>query len=202
MLVWLAGVMGTPESSRTKDGIGSQFGVNHLAHFLLFKQLEPILLASSTPDFHSRVVSVASSCHRFSNVQLDDLDLQKIGYDAFKSYGQSKTANVSGCSYTILHCVHVLFTFRPVCVSECVSQHTALEHLLACTAFTYPHRAFLASEDHITCISRGMQSHQAYADYLQHQSLLFLVSYADDAALNPGFALSYSSWQQVLGEYT
>ena len=93
-----SGVMATPESSRTKDGFGSQFGVNHLAHFLLFQLLKPTLLASSTPDFNSRVVTVASANHRFSNVHLDDLDLKKTGYDAFVSYGQSKTANVGGSS--------------------------------------------------------------------------------------------------------
>lgn len=110
--------MATPESSRTKDGFGSQFGVNHLAHFLLFKQLEPTLLASSTPEFQSRVVSVASSCHRILNVHLDDLDLQKTGYDGFKSYGQSKTANVSGCLSS--HAVDKprVITFGPVCLSS------------------------------------------------------------------------------------
>ena len=59
------------------------------------------VLAPSNTWFKSRVVSLASSKHRFSRVHLDDLDLKKTGYDAFVSYGQSKTANVSGCLYIL-----------------------------------------------------------------------------------------------------
>ena len=50
--------MACPEG-HTKDGFETQIGVNHLAHFLLFKLLEPTLLSSSTPEFNSRVVSLA-----------------------------------------------------------------------------------------------------------------------------------------------
>ena len=39
-----AGVMACPEG-KTKDGFEIQFGVNHLAHFLLFNLLKPTLLA-------------------------------------------------------------------------------------------------------------------------------------------------------------
>ena len=52
-----AGVMATPEG-RTEDGYETQFGTNHLGHFLLFELLKPALLASSTPTFNSRVVGV------------------------------------------------------------------------------------------------------------------------------------------------
>lgn len=43
-----AGIMAPPES-RTKDGYEEQYGVNHLAHFVLLQALKDILLASSTP---------------------------------------------------------------------------------------------------------------------------------------------------------
>ena len=54
-----AGVMACPESS-TKDGFETQFGVNHLAHFLLFQLLKDSLLSSSSAGFPSRVVCLSS----------------------------------------------------------------------------------------------------------------------------------------------
>ena len=97
----IAGVMATPEGT-TKDGVETQFGVNHLAHFLLFQLLKSTLVESSTPTFNSRVVSLASSNHRFSRVQFDDLDLKKAGYQPFVAYGQSKTANVRIILYALV----------------------------------------------------------------------------------------------------
>lgn len=39
-------------------------------------------------------VILSSSAHKRGNVQLDDLDFKKSGYDQWASYGQSKTANI------------------------------------------------------------------------------------------------------------
>jgi len=78
----------------TKDGHEYQFGVNHLAHFLLFKKVLPLLLKSSTPAFQSRVVSLSSMGHLQSGVDLSDLHWQTRGYTPMKAYGQSKTANI------------------------------------------------------------------------------------------------------------
>ena len=92
VLVCNGGVMGTPEG-KTKDGFETQFGVNYVAHFLLFQLLKDALLASSTPQFHSRVVVLSSSSHDMSPVAFDDLDFSKRGYNGFAAYAQSKTAN-------------------------------------------------------------------------------------------------------------
>ena len=51
--------MASPEG-KTKDGFETQFGVNHLAHHLLFQLLKPALLASAAPGFCSRVVCLSS----------------------------------------------------------------------------------------------------------------------------------------------
>lgn len=85
--------MATPEG-KTKDGFETQFGTNHVAHFYLFQLLKDLLLASSTPEFRSRVVAVSSYAHRSSPIRFDDYNFEKEPYNPWKSYGQSKTANV------------------------------------------------------------------------------------------------------------
>ena len=93
VLVLNAAVMATPKG-RTEDGFETQWGVNHVAHFLLFQLLKPTLLASSTPQFNSRVVCLSSSAHGQSPVLFGDFDLEKRGYDPWIAYGQTKTANI------------------------------------------------------------------------------------------------------------
>ncbi|KAK6856776.1 hypothetical protein PG995_006963 [Apiospora arundinis] len=90
-------VMNTPQSY-TKDGFELQFGTNHLSHFLLFHELRDLLLASSTPAFHSRVVNVSSAAHKYSPLDLDDVNFTASPstrpYDGWAAYGASKTANI------------------------------------------------------------------------------------------------------------
>lgn len=93
ILVCNAGVMATPEG-QTKDGFETQFGINHLGHFLLFQLLKPCLLASASLSFPSRVVFVSSLGHRMSPIHFSDLDLKQQGYNKWTAYGQSKTANI------------------------------------------------------------------------------------------------------------
>ena len=96
ILINNAGVMATPEG-KTEDGFETQFGTNHLAHFLLFQLLKPALLSSSTPDFNSRVVAVASIGHRYFTPKMDNLMLTGE-YDANHAYAHSKTANIWFCN--------------------------------------------------------------------------------------------------------
>ena len=42
----------------------------------------------------SRLINVASSGHRFSNVDLDDPNFERTPYEPFVAYGRSKTANI------------------------------------------------------------------------------------------------------------
>ncbi|GAQ78931.1 NAD(P)-binding Rossmann-fold superfamily protein [Klebsormidium nitens] len=93
VLINNAGIMACPEG-QTQDGFETQFGTNHLGHFLLFQLLKPLLLTSSTPEFQSRVVSLSSTGHGFSGIHFDDLDLKKAGYQKWVAYGQAKTANI------------------------------------------------------------------------------------------------------------
>ncbi|MFJ2886962.1 SDR family NAD(P)-dependent oxidoreductase [Streptomyces sp. NPDC087305] len=89
ILVNNAGVMATPQLTRTPEGREWQFGVNHLGHFTLATGLHPALAAADG----ARVVSVSSIGHLFSPVVFDDLDYRFRPYDPWTSYGQSKTAN-------------------------------------------------------------------------------------------------------------
>jgi NAD(P)-dependent dehydrogenase (short-subunit alcohol dehydrogenase family) len=88
-----AGIMASPEG-RTKDGFEKQFGTNYVSHFLLFQLVKDALLASATPEFPSRVISVSSQGHRYSTVRLDDYNFEKEKYEKWAAYGQAKTGNI------------------------------------------------------------------------------------------------------------
>jgi NAD(P)-dependent dehydrogenase (short-subunit alcohol dehydrogenase family) len=93
LIIGNAGIMACPYATTT-DGYESQFATNHLGHFLLFQLLKPALLASATPEYPSRYVSVTSLAHIFSNVNIDDVNFEKSEYDPWQAYGRSKTANI------------------------------------------------------------------------------------------------------------
>jgi NAD(P)-dependent dehydrogenase (short-subunit alcohol dehydrogenase family) len=85
--------MGVPELVKTEDGFEQQFGVNHLAHYLLTALLLPTLIQSATESFQSRVISLTSSGHRIAPTSTDDYNFDD-GYNPWLSYGRSKTANI------------------------------------------------------------------------------------------------------------
>ena len=82
-----AGVMATP-FGHTADGFETQFGTNHLGHFVLINRIAPLLRKGS------RVINLSSAGHRFSNVDLNDPNFERTAYDPFVAYGRSKTANI------------------------------------------------------------------------------------------------------------
>ncbi|KAI5357933.1 putative short-chain dehydrogenase/reductase SDR, NAD(P)-binding domain superfamily [Septoria linicola] len=94
VLILNAGIMACPEG-RTADGHETQFGTNHLAHFLLIQHLllPTTLEQSATPSSPSRVVVLASSAHRHAGINFDNLNHEGI-YHPWAVYGQSKTANI------------------------------------------------------------------------------------------------------------
>ncbi len=89
LLVNNAGVMMTP-LGRTANGFETQFGTNHLGHFLLTNLLTPSLIAGAP----SRVVNLSSGGHLGSDIVWDDPNYERRPYDKFEAYGQSKTANI------------------------------------------------------------------------------------------------------------
>lgn len=95
LLICNAGVMAPQTKMTTAQGHEMQFGVNHLAHFLLFKLLYPTLLECSAQDFASRMVSVSSCAHRGGGIPADgDYDFERKEYSSLVAYGPSKTANI------------------------------------------------------------------------------------------------------------
>lgn len=71
----------------TKEGIESQFGINHVGHFLLTMKLLPFM-----PE-GGRIVNVASGTHKTGKIHFTDINLTK-GFNVVKAYSQSKLANV------------------------------------------------------------------------------------------------------------
>src|SRR5258705_7918961 len=82
-----AGVMATP-FGHTADGFETQFGTNHLGHFVLVNRIAALIRSGG------RLISLSSLGHRYSNVDLEDSNFGRTPYDPFAAYGRSKTANI------------------------------------------------------------------------------------------------------------
>ena len=82
-----AGVMATP-FGHTADGFETQFGINHLGHFVFVNRIASLIRTNG------RLINLSSSGHRFANVDLDDPNFERTPYDTFVAYGRSKTANI------------------------------------------------------------------------------------------------------------
>ena len=82
-----AGVMATP-FGHTADGFETQFGTNHLGHFVLVNRISSLIRDGG------RLINLSSAGHRYSNVDLNDPNFERTPYEPFVAYGRSKTANI------------------------------------------------------------------------------------------------------------
>lgn len=82
-----AGVMATPRG-QTADGFETQFGTNHLGHFVLVNRIAALLKSGG------RLVNLSSGGHRLADVNLEDPNFERTAYTPFTAYGRSKTANI------------------------------------------------------------------------------------------------------------
>jgi len=82
-----AGVMATP-FGHTQDGFETQFGTNHLGHFVLVNRIAGLMGPGA------RLVALSSAGHRFADIDLEDPNFQSAPYVPFVAYGRSKTANI------------------------------------------------------------------------------------------------------------
>jgi NAD(P)-dependent dehydrogenase (short-subunit alcohol dehydrogenase family) len=73
---------------KTVDGFETQFGTNHLGHFVLVNRISSLLKPGA------RLINLSSAGHRYSDVDLDDPNFDRTPYTEFGAYGRSKTANI------------------------------------------------------------------------------------------------------------
>jgi len=88
-----AGVMALPERKLTEDGFEMQVGTNHIGHFVLTATLSYNRMLAK--DCH--IINVSSAAHKFAKktgLDFGYLWEAKDGYRPWRSYGQSKLANI------------------------------------------------------------------------------------------------------------
>jgi NAD(P)-dependent dehydrogenase (short-subunit alcohol dehydrogenase family) len=85
LIIANAGVMATP-FGRTSDGFETQFGTNHLGHFVLVNRLADLIPSGG------RVVCVSSVGHQFDDLHLTDPNFEHRPCDPITAYGGAKTA--------------------------------------------------------------------------------------------------------------
>lgn len=88
VLINNAGIMAVP-FERTAAGCESQFGTNHIGHFLFTNLLVPLLMKASK----ARVVNLSSGGHKHCPIDFNDIHWQTREYNKWGAYGQAKTAN-------------------------------------------------------------------------------------------------------------
>jgi retinol dehydrogenase 12 len=73
----------------TSDGIEMNFGVNHLAPYLL----TGLLLEELRAGAPSRIINVSSNAHMYGKINFGDIEGKK-NYNCILAYGRSKLANI------------------------------------------------------------------------------------------------------------
>ena len=93
-----AGIMAIPPAL-TEDGYETQFGTNHMGHFLFTKELLPLLLSTAEkPKSDVRIINLTSLGHNFATLLggfvPETCKTTMADYSAWVRYGQSKLANI------------------------------------------------------------------------------------------------------------
>lgn len=77
------------ERRMTTDGVEMTWAVNHLAPYLLTRELRPLLARAE----RSRVIGLATTGHRFARIRLDNLQGEHV-YVPMSNYGAAKLAHL------------------------------------------------------------------------------------------------------------
>lgn len=123
LLINNAGIMTTPYF-QTEDGFEGQLAVNYLGHFLLTGLLLPALEAAPA----ARVVTLYSLAHRLGGIRFEDMHFTR-GYDAGKSYYQSKMACLMFALELNQRLVHGGYTTRSTAAHPGISQSDLYRHM-------------------------------------------------------------------------
>ncbi|XP_059046020.1 retinol dehydrogenase 12-like [Achroia grisella] len=89
ILINNAGIIGS-KYRKTEDGLLLDMQSNHLGPFLLTSLLLPLLKTSGA----SRIINVSSLGYQFSNLDVNDLNMEKAPYNSRISYGNTKLCNI------------------------------------------------------------------------------------------------------------
>jgi NAD(P)-dependent dehydrogenase (short-subunit alcohol dehydrogenase family) len=129
ILINNAGVMATP-FARIGNGWEQQFAINHLGHFVLTRELTPLLRAAGG----ARVVALSSLAHRRTDILWDDIHFGRAPYDKWVAYGQSKTANALHAraldAREAINGVHA-YSVHPGGIMTPLQRHLEVEEMIA-----------------------------------------------------------------------
>lgn len=89
LLVNNAGLLPQSERQTTEEGLELTFAVNHLAYFLLSRELLPALSRTES----ARIINVASEAHKSGEFEPVNIQLENK-YSAMKAYGNTKLFNI------------------------------------------------------------------------------------------------------------
>jgi NAD(P)-dependent dehydrogenase (short-subunit alcohol dehydrogenase family) len=124
-----AGIMANP-LTRVGPGWESQLGTNHLGHHALTTALLPRLVR--TPG--ARVVALTSTAHKLGGIRWDDPHFERDGYDKWRAYGQSKTANAlfaNALSRRLVDDGGLAFSVHPGGIFTPLQRHLPREEMVA-----------------------------------------------------------------------
>jgi retinol dehydrogenase 12 len=100
-----------PARRVSADGLEMMFALNHLAPFLLTRELMASLSAAERP----RVITTSSEAHRAGHLDFADLQWERGLFSGFRQYSNTKLANIlftrelarrEGARGLVAHCFH------------------------------------------------------------------------------------------------
>lgn len=90
LLINNAGLVNLKKYETTNRGYEKQMATNHLGHFAL----TGLLISAIIKSENARVVTMSSGSYKFGDLNFEDFNWKNRPYNPYKSYGDSKLANM------------------------------------------------------------------------------------------------------------